>query len=187
MICFVGNCQTVGLAYFLKRCVPDQHIVWCCYGEEFLQHLGSWTQGVEKLTVDDESIAAIAQCDVLVYQRILPETSPRFHTQQLLSYCSPRCVTISVSSAYLEVDDLDASLEELARRDVGVDIRVSELVRTSTLPPSSLFLSRSHPSTALFMMILRQLCDRLGLPFFRDDDDFRATVANHPNMLGLPE
>lgn len=72
-IIFIGNCQMVSLCYFFQLLLRNNNIFWLLYGEEFKQHLGSWSNKCKNKILDyNLSIELIKNSDFIIYQDINP-------------------------------------------------------------------------------------------------------------------
>ena len=90
---FVGNCQTVYLNFLLEELLKNNRnyiTKWCCYNINiaFFQNVKS----KNKISHHEEGIKYLQQCDFIIYQHILPQTSEFFNTECILKYKKETCV-----------------------------------------------------------------------------------------------
>jgi hypothetical protein len=109
MITFIGNCQTASLCFYFQQLLGSNNISWVLYGNEFLPHLGNWSNPIKNKIINyDESIQVIKTSDVIIYQEISTNRSLFCSTEKLESY-----KLIKFPSIYLDYLNYDASILEL--------------------------------------------------------------------------
>jgi hypothetical protein len=177
-ITFIGNCQTLALCFYFQQLLNSKnyHIHWLLYGEEFRQHIGTWSAKCNNRITDyNTSIQIIKDSDIIIYQNIDENRSPFCNTNTLKMTSKGSCKLIQISSIYLIYDDFNNSIKELIHREniYNVDIKVSSIF--NNFKYRNMMLTYNHPNTFLFMEIVKILCNFLGLDFF--------TEAQYNNFL----
>ena len=185
----VGNCQTVGLCILLQELIKDNSnysVYWCCYGDEFIQHLTDWSDDCNKILNYQESVNYLKKCDFIIYQNVCEEKSPFLNKKCIQSYKKPDTKLISISSIYLNYDYFDASIIELQKREIehNITIPVSDIFLKYKDTDKQLLLNVHHPTTLLFFEILKIICSMIGIGFY-DDDTYNYYVQNK-NYVKLP-
>ena len=186
-ITFVGNCQTVSLCFYFQQLLNsnEYNVSWVLYGEEVIVHLNSWSQKCKNKILDyHESIQQIEDSDIIVYQSINPEKSTFSNTKTLQEIKKKSCKLIQIPSTYLIYYDFENSIQELISRENknNVDIKVSEIFMK--FRNENIMLSCCHPSTFLFLEIMKIICEMIGLNFFTEDMYYH--FMQNPNYMELP-
>jgi hypothetical protein len=189
IITFIGNCQCISLCFYFQLLVYNKiHTSsWVLYGEEFREHIGSWSNKCKNKILDyNKSIEQIKISDVIVYQEIVKEKSFFSNTETLLSIMKQGCKLIRIPSIYLDYNDYDNSLQELKRREnaKSVDITVSTIFEKYRNKNILLMLNIWHPTTFLFLEIMKELCLLMNIEFFRKRQYIFLLKNN--NFMGLP-
>ena len=189
-IAFVGNCQMVSLCYFLQQLLGLQlfDIKWINYNDAFATHLHSWSDKcLHKILNANEGIEFLKNCDSIIYQNIKRETSPFFNSENIFSYKKKECLLISITSIHLDINSYDESINKLKEIDDNNNntIKVSRIIE-KYYPHHKLLLSLSlnHPSTFLFLEILREICSIMNIPFFKEN--VYNTFCRNSNFMDLP-
>jgi len=183
-ITFIGNCQMLSLCFYFQQLLPESTISWCLYGDEFRPHVVKYSDKCKNKILDfDKSIEQIKQSQIILYQEIAKEKSP-FSNSITLHELAPTAQFIKLPSIYLEYAKYDTSIIELEKRELEkeVDIKVSEIFnkyRTQTL-----MLTVFHPNTFLFLEVVKEICERLKIDYFSEDQRKRFLEKN--NYMELP-
>lgn len=166
---FIGNCQTLALSYYLQQLVPNDTIFWCMYGNEFIQHLGNWTQKCKIIKNINEIYKYIQTCDVIIYQEIELKKSEFANDSTIKKIMKPTCKLIKMPSIHIDCNNYDVSIIELCKRETknNVDIKVSDLI-TKYKTNNRLMLTMVHPTTFLFLEVLKEICIILNISFFSE-------------------
>lgn len=149
---------------------------WLMYGEEFRQFLKTrWIQKVNHST----DVGLINDSDVIVYQEVSEETSTFCNRRVLQTLVKPTCRLIMMPCIYVELE-----LNELRARELNnkVDITVSDLMET--YKDRKLMLTKNHPTTFLFLLVVDRLCNRLNVTTFSNDQ--KSLFLQNDNYMGLP-
>lgn len=188
---FIGNCQTVSLCYFLQELLQgntNYKIQWCCYEDDFKEIIEKerWADKCKnKIYNKTESMRFLEGCDYIIYQHISEDTSPFFNTKCLEYYAKDTCKLISMPCIYLKYDSYDTSILELKKREKtqNVTITVSNLFTKENY--KNLLLTYNHPTTFLFLELLKQICKIMNIEFFNKEQiDNYLKDKNH---MGLAE
>jgi hypothetical protein len=182
----LGNCQTVGLCILLQELLNNNSnysVYWCCYGDEFIGHLGPWSNPCNKILNYEESVNYLKKCDFIIYQNVCEEKSPFLNKKCIQSYKKPDTKLISIPSIYVNYNFFDASIIELQKREKEhITIPVSDIFLKYR--DKQLLLTVNHPTTFLFLEILRIICSIIGIQFY-DDNTYNYYIQNI-NYLNLP-
>lgn len=186
-ITFIGNCQTISLCFFFQELLDSKlyNVSWVLYGDEFIPHMGKWSTKCEnKIMSLDESIERIKHSDYIIYQQIIEDKSAFCNTNALREMKKNTCTLIHIPSIYLIYDDFDNSIKNLISRENtnNVDIKVSTIFYQ--FRNENLMLTSWHPSTFLFMEIMKILCHKLHVEFF-NEKTYKNYLKNK-NYIGLP-
>jgi hypothetical protein len=172
---FIGNCQMIELCYYLQELFKNnKDIRWCLYGDKFKSalhrrivtdnngrkiELNHWADKCKNKIIDyNQSIRYIKSCDVIIYQKIKPETSKYFNEENILKMRKPDSKLIKLPSIHIDYNNYNASILELQKREKenNVDIFVSEIL--NKYRPKKLTFDISHPNPFLFKEILKEIC-----------------------------
>lgn len=173
IISLIGNCQTVSLCFYLQQLLdPNMYKVnWLLYGTEFRVHLGSWSMKcTNKVLAYDKIISEIQQSDIIIYQEVA--SSNFSNPLALYSLKKNSTQLIKLPSIYLEKQIYNESLLELKKREElkKVDIKVSEIFeKYKQLDYEQLMLTKYHPTTFLFIELLKILAEMIKIPFYSDE------------------
>jgi hypothetical protein len=185
-ITFIGNCQTVSLCFFFQQLLnKNNNICWVLYGEEFKQHLGSWSEKCKNKIIDyDISIQKIKDSDIIIYQNVDTDKSQFSNAKTLREITKSSCKIIQIPSIYLIYNDFDNSIKELINRENhnNVDIRVSNIFYY--FRNTNLMINRYHPNTFLFLKIVEIICNLINRRFFTKEQCNKFLKNN--NYMELP-
>lgn len=186
-ITFIGNCQTVGLCFYLQRLLHSKKydICWILYGEEFRPHVNEWSVKCNNKILDyDMSIQKIKESDIIIYQNIDINKSLLSNTNTLHELKKDGCKLIQIPSIYLIYSDFDNSIKELIYRENKnkVDISVSSIF--TQFKDINLMLTCHHPKTILFMEIIKIICKIIYVDFFTQE--MYDYFMQNDNYMELP-
>lgn len=186
-ITFIGNCQMVSLCFFIQQLLKNEkyYICYCCYGDEFEPHLGTWSDKViNKIINMDESIEIIKNSDFIIYQEIDIHKSYFSNFEKLCELKNTNCQLIKIPSIYINYNDYDNSIKELQHREINknVDIAVSTIIEKNK--EDKLVFGAVHPTTFFFLEIIKELCIILNLNFF-ENNEYNKFLENS-NFMDLP-
>lgn len=189
-ITFIGNCQAVSLCFYFQRLLisTNYNVCWVLYDDLFKQHLHSWSYKCENKIVDYEtSIERIKISDVIIYQEIDVNKSSFCNEKKLQELIKNDCKLIKIPVVYLNYDTYDSSIKDLQQRENknNVDIKVSDILekyRNKKLIFGE--LHHDHPTTFLFLEIMKKLCILLNIDFFAEEE-YNDYLKND-NFMELP-
>ena len=186
-ITFIGNCQTLSLCFYFQQLLNNKNYIisWICYGEEFKPHINEWSNKCRNKIIDyNVSIETIKISDIIIYQNIDENKSSFSNTKELENLKKTSCKLILFPCIYLIYNDFDNSIKELINRENknNVDIKVSNIL--SKFKSKNLMLSCHHPSTFLFMEIIKLLCVLINVDFFTEDQ--YINFLKNENYMQLP-
>jgi hypothetical protein len=181
-VTFIGNCQLVALCYYFQQLVDDAK--WVCYGPEFLSFLDPWSDKcVDKILDHEGAVERVRTSDVIVYQEVVEWKSTFCNERTLRELKSSSCILIKVPSIQWDYSDADI-LKGLQARETAnrVDITASDMFER--FKDTKLMLDICHPTTFMFLELVREICKRTGLKFFTDEQV--ARFLENENHMGLP-
>jgi len=186
-IIFIGNCQTVSLCFYLQELLKStaHNIYWISYGNYFNKYLREWSEKCKnKITDPGESISIIRDSDIIIYQNIDIRKSYFCNTERLKALKKKTCKLIIIPSIYYNEHDFDNCIKELIKRETinNVDIKVSCIIKKYKY--KKLMITHRHPTTFLFMEIIKSLCVLLDIDFF-NMNHYNKYLENE-NYMGLP-
>jgi hypothetical protein len=159
----IGNCQTLGLAILLHEIVDPikYRIAWICYGEKFIPHLNSWTKAEPQRTAykcpvyieETESELALLKSDFLIYHKILPQTSPRYHYKRLEQSGINK---LSISNIHIDECNYDYTYKRMksGEENLGVDYCLADFIHENRRK-HDILLTPLHPTTLFYKWIIK--------------------------------
>ena len=186
-ITFIGNCQTASLCFYFQQLLDPQHcnISWTLYGNDFLQYLGNWSEPIRnKIFNYDESIVAIKNSDIIIFQEICINKSLFSNTETLNLLKKNSCKLIKIPSICMDYTNYDTSILELKKREIqnNVNITVSDIFEK--YKDKQLMVSLWHPNTFLFLEIVDEICKLSNIETFSELK--RKTFLQDENYMKLP-
>ncbi len=185
-ITFIGNCQTLSLCFYFQQLnIQKYNCNWCLYGDEFKQHLSNWVNKCENKIYDyDVSIELIKNSDIIIYQEIDVDKSYFCNTIYLQKIMKSSCKLIKIPSIYLIYNDFDNSIKELIERENknNVDIKISNIL--CYYKENNIMLTSNHPTTFLFLEIIKIICGLLNENFCTEDQC--NIFLKNENYIELP-
>ena len=172
----IGNCQTIALCKYIRE-LPDGHrAFWIC-PDDYINH--TWIKddrifGSEQVKFhifDDPKKREIIQTsDVLIYQ-------PNFTSLQLISAnSSDNQFKIGISPILLNNKKFMIEKEE----KYNTKIKISEIIKKHK--DKVLYIQQeNHPSTFLYLEILKEICSILGVRFFNQQSYDEIMKTQYPN------
>lgn len=187
IITCIGNCQTLSLCFYLQKLLGPDNISWIVYGDEFIHHLGTWSDKCQNKILDyDNSIEQIKISDIIIFQNVDLKKS-NFCNKQTISELKKRdCMVIQIPSIYIETYNFDESIKELIKREEknDVDIKVSDILIKYKRNLDRLVIHEHHPKTFLFLEVLKRITDMIGIDFFTRKE--YINFIQNDNYMGLP-
>lgn len=185
IITFIGNCQTASLCFYFQQLLRDSDVKWLLYGDEFKQHLGSWSDKIKnKIINNDIAFDVIEKSDVIIYQEISKEKSIFCNTEILQTKKNESCKLIKIPSIYLDYSNFDVSIKELKNREQlnKVDITVSDIFEQNR--DMCLVRGFVHPNTFLFLKVVDELCKMLIINSLTEEE--KNMFLKDDNFMKLP-
>jgi len=181
-ITFIGNCQLVALCYYAQQLTDDAR--WVCYGNEFLPFLDSWSDKcVDKILHHEGAIARVRESDVIVYQEVVGTKSTFCNEWTLQELKAPGCMLLKVPSIQWDYNDVDI-VKGLRDREIANNVNITASDMFERFRDTKLMMDICHPTTFMFLEIVREICTRTGLKFFTDEQV--ARFLENENHMGLP-
>jgi hypothetical protein len=168
-ITFIGNCQMLSLCFYFQQLLQSNEYCccWILYGKEFKPFLGLWSYKCNnKIIHYHKSIEQIKRSDVIIYQEVNKTKSLFCNEETLNTIKKTTCTLIKLPSIYLDYTKYNDSIKELYKREIhnNVDIKISYILHKFRV--HKLMLTIHHPTTFLFMIIVKRLCTFLHIPLF---------------------
>jgi len=186
-ISLVGNCQTQCYSYFLKMLMPEEDIYWCAYRDPLPWNWMRDDYGVYHIGVDD-GVKHIEESDVVIYQPIASDqTSEFYHMGLMENYISDSAKSITVPIVVFDVEkDYDSQIRRLRRKEnfKSMEIKAVPYFQKYKDRTEDLMLNYNHPTTFLFLEILREVCLKMDFPFF-EDERYNELILER-NFMELP-
>ena len=188
-ITFIGNCQQLSLCFYFQQLLnsTDYNICWVSYEERFNTHLGKWSDKcINKIRNEDKAIPRIKDSDIIIYSNIRIETSTFSNTSTLQEIKKSSCKLINIPFIVFDCTNFDNSITRLRNYENihNVDIKVSDLFDKFKDSNLKLMLKGNHPTTFLFMEIVKILCNLLNLDFFTQEQ--YNNFLKDENYMKLP-
>jgi hypothetical protein len=188
-ITFIGNCQKVSLCFYFQQLLnsSDYNICYIVSNKEFISNLGDWSDKcINKITNECEAIQRIKDSDIIIYRDFRIETSKYSNTTTLKKIKKISCKLINIPYISLGNAHCDYSIKKLINEENihNVDIKVSDILYKFQHTNIKLMLSLSHPTTFLFMEIVKNICTLLNLEFFTEEQ-YNKFLENE-NYMKLP-
>lgn len=186
-ITFIGNCQLLTLCYYFQQLLNlnENNICWILYGPEWKKHIGEWANKCKnKIVHHNVAIRQIKHSDIIIYQTINTCKSHFSNTKSLNELKKPGCILIQLPSIYLDYSNFHTSINKLIEYENknNVTIPVSNIF--NKFKDDKLMLTCYHPTTFLFMEIIKIICSIIDIDFFTQEQ-YNHFLSNN-NYMGLP-
>uniref|UniRef100_A0A6C0F6R1 Polysaccharide biosynthesis enzyme WcbI domain-containing protein n=1 Tax=viral metagenome TaxID=1070528 RepID=A0A6C0F6R1_9ZZZZ len=186
-IVFIGNCQTLSLCYYFQELLKTKityNIYWLMYGEEFRGHLTGWSIKCKNKILDyNESIRKIKESSIIIYQNISLKKTAFCNTKTLYELKRENCKIIQMSSIFIDMSDFDNSIKNMIERENKNNTTLSVSKILIKFRDKNLLRGKTHPTTFLFMEIMKSLCKMLNIDFFKDE--YYYNLLKNTNHMGL--
>ena len=188
-ITFIGTCQQLSLCFYFQQLLNSKNynICWVSYNKKFNIHLGKWSDKcINKITNEDKAIQVIKDSDIIIYRNISKEQSTCCNTTILQQIKKISCKLINIPYIAFDCTNFDNSITRLRNCENihNVDIKVSDLFDKFKDSNLKLMLKGNHPTTFLFMEIVKILCNLLNLDFFTQEQ--YNNFLKDENYMKLP-
>lgn len=191
-ICIVGNCQMSSLLVYLSETIDinKYSLKWIAfskfYGEQTKAHsnrIASRIEGRGKIIIDEnEGRDALEECNILIYQHISDKRSTYFNSQILSKI---KCKKISFPRILFDKRKIKLTYEGMKVREEknSVDIKLSDYILENH-EKIDLLLSQNHPTTTLFIYMLKQIMHNMEISF--DEERMEKFSLEDRNYAKLP-
>ena len=152
----MGNCQTLTYARYLKRLLPDLDVMWLT-SERFAN--ANWS--TDQLWSSTDRIY-----DAEEVRNILEEGCFLIsnHDNKNKSYFKGKYPHTNIKTITCIHENIDGMKER--ELDWDIDIKLSTILEDI----KANMLTANHPDTYTFLLIIKQICDLLDVPFFNAED-----------------
>lgn len=172
----IGNCQTAAICKYIRE-LPDDHMAfWICPDSYINQ---TWIKderifGSEQVKFhifeDSKKREIIQTSDVLIYQ-------PNFTSLQLISENSSHN-QFKIGIPPILVNSKEFMIEK--EEKYSTKIKVSEIIKKHK--DKVLYIRQeNHPSTFLYLEILKEICSILGVRFFNQQSYDEIIKIQYPS------
>ena len=152
----MGNCQTLTYAWYLKRLIPDLDVKWLG-SEQFANAVWprsrTWSS-VDRI-YDAEEVRNILEEGCFLISNNDNKNKSLFEDKY------PRTTIKTITCMHENIDGMKE--REL---DWDIDIKLSTIFEDT----KANMLTNHHPDTYTFLLIIKQICDLLDVPFFNAED-----------------
>lgn len=177
----------LSLCYYFQELLKTKetyNIYWLMYGEEFRMHLTGYSNKCKNKILDyNESIQKIKESNIIIYQNVSLEKSAFCNTKTLYELKRENCKIIQMSSIFCNMSDFDNSIKNMIDRENKNNTTLSVSKILIKFKDKNLLRGTHHPTTFLFMEIMKVLCKMLNIDFFKDEDYYN--LLKNPNHMGL--
>jgi hypothetical protein len=149
---FMGNCQVMTYAWYLKRLIPDLDIKWL-QSERFLKKL---FPGLP-IWNDVERVFNLEEVDSILEEGCFLITNNDNKNKSHFKDEYPNTTIKTITSIHENIDGMKE--REL---DWDIDIKLSTIFEDT----KANMLTFNHPDTYTFLLAVKQICDFLDAPFF---------------------
>lgn len=185
-ISLYGNCQTRALFSYIKKLQPNATIKWLC-SDRFLdqqKHEWAWEQHfhgklVESIYEVQKSINFIQQSDLIVYQNIEPETSPRLNQEIIQNNAKQNANLISIGSYYYD-SLLQNPLDGMISRESKLKLSISVVESIKNNPKIDSVDLPSHPNVYYFIDLCDSICSIMNWEKFSENDKKELLEEGYP-------
>lgn len=187
-IAFIGNCQMATLCFYLQELLKDKNdyiIKYLQFESDFkIGEYDGWLEKVNKVLNINERIEYIKICDYIFYQEIVTEKSIFSNEKYLLNIKKNNCKLTKLPSMYFDFYNYENSLFELTKRENQnkVDIKVSKIINKYKM--YNIMLTKEHPKTFLFLQVMKEICCKMNISFFKSDVYYK--FMKNDNYMNLP-
>ena len=186
-IVFIGNCQLLSLCYYFQQLLnTNNNIFYICYGKNFIPFTKcGWASKCKNKIIEyKEAIDKIKNSDFIIYQNISLDKSIFCNTNKLIELKKENCKIIQISSICVNMSDFDNSIKKMITREEknNTTIKVSEILKRFRY--EDVMLTNNHPTTFLFMEIIKVICNIININFFTKES-YKKFISDR-NYMKLP-
>lgn len=153
---FMGNCQTLTYAWYLKRLLPDLDVKWL-QSERFLN--ANWTSN--PTWSDVERVFNLEEVDSILNEGCFLITN---HDNENKSHFEDKYPNTTIKTITCIYENIDGMKER--ELDWDIDIKLSTIFEDT----KANMLTVNHPDTYTFLLVIKQICSYIDVPFFNADD-----------------
>ena len=163
-IAFIGNCQMMGMSYYMRRLPCHPLTFWVHYENQIVRpwmtSLYIW--GKEQLLCnmyEDEDIMGVMNiCNIFIYK-------PNYNTISFLNkYPKTNGIYVPLSPIFINRIDTEMARKE---RKYNINIKISSLIRQLGAEQSMAGdYKGNHPSSLLYLLIIKNICQHLGVGYY---------------------
>jgi hypothetical protein len=155
-LCFMGNCQTLTYAWYLKRLLPDLDVEWLqC--ERFLNvgwpSASTWSEVYRVFNIEEVNSILEEGCFLITN-----------HDNKNKSYFKDKYPRTNIKT----ITRIHENIDGMKHRELAWDIDI--ILSTIFEDKNACMLTSCHPDTYTFLQIIKQICDFLDVPFFNAED-----------------
>ena len=178
-ICFLGNCQTVGLCSYVSRTPSKPQCKWLCMDMRWSRWSNSEkTFGAEQLKNHEYIVSKypdiLINCDVIVYQPH-HEISKFFTINKIRSFQHIKRIPISP----IFVDRIPYMKKK--EQKYNCDIKISSIIKNNRDKKLHVKHKNNHPSTFLLLEITKQICNISEISYFSEQEYNDLLKIQYPN------
>jgi hypothetical protein len=173
----IGNCQMAALSHYI-RWLPEKHMsLWLCRNKWVNSKWPHDHQlfGSDKIkfhVFDKNKKREILQtCDVIFYQ-------PNFETIELINKNSNKKYQTLIEISPIFVNDLEFMQQK--EKKYNTSIKASNIIRKHK-HKKPYIKKQNHPSSLIFLDIMKELCDILNIQYYNDADHHFLLNKQYPN------
>ena len=179
-ICFIGNCQMMGLCDYIAN-TPDQpNCRWLCTVDEWAVK-GKWPrrikifgqQQIDRNIFDKEKVLELLiNSDYVVYQ-------PNFYNNKIVQNSLRKNLHLKqITLPPIFVNNPKYMIDK--EKKYNCDIIVSQIIKNNN--HMKLYTKKDyHPITFLLLEIAKQICDLAKISFYTNSDYEKLLKFQYPN------
>lgn len=178
-IATIGNCQLETLSFYIKYLLPDAECYWVSFSDMYPGFLDARNSPLVKklnsqIKCPYDPTEYIKSCNYIINLNMTERGSPDYHAKALSSLVSPEAQRVSIANFYLDVNNLDVTLEGMRRRDqareveITIDTLLENFELTNFYPKKP--TEPNHPPAIYFLELMRHICKKFNWPFFNQAD-----------------
>jgi len=153
---FMGNCQTLTYAWYLKRLLPDLDVKWL-RSEQFLH--ATWP--TVPTWSDVERVFDLGKVNSILEEGCFLITNDNNRNKAYFESEYPNTSIKTITCIHENIDGM-----KRREQNWEIDIKLSTIFED----PKANMLTENHPDTYTFLQIIKQICNYLDVPFFNADD-----------------
>jgi len=173
----MGNCQTVALCDYISRTPARPDCKWLCVKQKWKEwsdntNIFGLHQVGRNIYDSKKFVDIMIQSDYIVYQ-------PHWDTKQLIKKISDKnehLLFITLTPIFVNKTDF------MKRKEKKYNCKISCCNIIKNNKHKTLFLKNdNHPTTFLYLEIIKQICNIISIPFFTDSEYIDLLKIQYPN------